>query len=108
MTMYVDRSQSPSPTGPQPPAQPGPARPVVPPEPARPTSPPTPLPGLDHPPPIPNDPQAATHNDPRQQPSPGYAPEEPDPHATTPKAPGEGRPDEHQNRPTQKPGRQNG
>lgn len=46
--------------------------------------------------------------DPRRHPAPGYSPDEPDPHAKPPKGPGEGRPDEHQNRPWRKPGRANG
>jgi hypothetical protein len=51
---------------------------------------------------------AAHRNDPRREPAPGYAPEQPDPSAKSPKAPGEGRPDEPQNDPTEKPGRGNG
>ncbi|HJT99328.1 MAG TPA: hypothetical protein VJ696_13505 [Rhodanobacteraceae bacterium] len=49
----------------------------------------------------------AAHDDDAKRP-PGYAPDEPDPHAKPPKGPGEGRPDEPQNRPTRKPGRANG
>jgi hypothetical protein len=48
-----------------------------------------------------------SRDDTRKQPAPGYAPDQPDSRAKKPKAPGEGRPDEPQNDPAQKPDREN-
>jgi hypothetical protein len=52
--------------------------------------------------------RAGQPGDPRKTPASGYPNEQPKPKQNPPKAPGEGHPQEPQNRPKQKPGRGNG